>query len=82
MKRILVQLDERTTEQLEAAVPARTRKRSAFIRQAIGRALLELAEHRTRAAYMRPPQDVRAFDGAGWAGETEALRLPRRRHRS
>ena len=33
-KQILVQLDERTASQLEVVVPARTRKRSEFIRQA------------------------------------------------
>ena len=82
MKRVLVQLDDRIAERLEAAVPARTRKRSAFIRQAIARALLELAEHRTRAAYERVPQDVMVLNGTAWAGETEALRLPKRHRRS
>jgi metal-responsive CopG/Arc/MetJ family transcriptional regulator len=82
MKRILVQLDDRTAERLEAAVPARTRKRSEFIRQAIARALLDHAEHRTCAAYARVPDEEMAFDAAAWAGETEALRLPKRRRRS
>lgn len=81
MKQILVQLDDRTAEQLEAAVPARSRKRSEFIRQAIAKALLELAEHRTRAAYARDPDDRAGFDAAEWADAGEALRRPRRRRR-
>jgi metal-responsive CopG/Arc/MetJ family transcriptional regulator len=52
MKRIRVQLDDGTAERLEAAIPVRTRKRSEFIRQAIARALLEVAEHRTRATWL------------------------------
>jgi hypothetical protein len=81
MKQILVQLDERTAALLERAVPARTRKRSEFIRQAIGRALLEVEEVRTRAAYLRTPPDPVAFDPAAWAEAAEALRPPRRRRR-
>jgi len=82
MKQVLVQLDDRTAKLLEAAVPARTRKRSEFIRQAIAKALLELAEHRTRAAYARIPDDKAAFNAAEWADATEALRRPKRRRRS
>ena len=82
MKRIRVHLDDRTAERLEAAVPARTRKRSAFIRQAIARALLELAEHHTRAAYARVPDEKAVFNAAEWADATEALRRPGRRRRS
>jgi predicted transcriptional regulator len=82
MKQLLVQLDDRTAELLEAAVPARTRKRSEFIRQAIAKALLELAEHRTRAAYATVPDGKAAFNAAEWADATEALRRPKRRRRS
>jgi len=66
MKRIRVQLDDRIAELLEAAVPARTRKRSAFIRQATARALLEIAEHHTRAAYARAPAEEAAVHAVGW----------------
>ena len=82
MKQLLVQLDDRTAELLEAAVPARTRKRSEFIRQAIAKALLELAEHRTRAAYAKVPDDKAVFNAAEWADATEALRRPKRRRRT
>ena len=82
MKQILVQLDDRTAQQLEAAVPARSRKRSEFIRQAIAKALLELAEQTTRAAYARLPDEKAAFDPAEWAGPDEALRRPKKRRRA
>lgn len=82
MKQILVQLDDRTAQKLEAVVPGRSRKRSEFIRQAIAKALLELAEHQTRAAYARVPDDEAVFDAAQWADATEVLRKPKRRRRS
>lgn len=82
MKQLLVQLDDRTADLLEQAVPARTRKRSEFIRQAIAKALLEVAEQRTRAAYARVPDDKVTFNAAEWADASEALRRPRRRRRS
>jgi hypothetical protein len=82
VKRISVQLDDRTAEMLEAAAPARTRNRSAFIRKAIAKALLEIAEHRTRAAYARVPDDRTAFNAMDWVDATEALRLPGRQRRS
>jgi 3-methyladenine DNA glycosylase AlkD len=80
MKRIRVQLDHRTARRLEAAVPAR--ERSAFIRQAIAWALLDIAERRTRAAYARVTDEEMGFNAAQWADAAEALRLPRRRRRS
>jgi predicted transcriptional regulator len=82
MKQILVQLDDRTARQLEAVAPGRSRKRSEFIRQAIAKALLELAERQTRAAYARTPDEPAVFNAAEWADDTEALRLPRKRRRS
>jgi len=82
MKQILVQLDDRTASLLELAVPARTRKRSEFIRQAIARALLEIEEVRTRAAYRKAPDREVPFDPAAWADAREALHPPRRRRRA
>ena len=55
VKQILVELDEETAARLERAAPARSRKRSEFIRNAIRRALWEMEERETRAAYLRVP---------------------------
>jgi hypothetical protein len=44
--------------------------------------IAELAEHRTRAAYAKVPDDKAAFNAAEWADATEALRRPKRRRRS
>jgi predicted transcriptional regulator len=82
VKRLRVYLDDRTAQQLEAVAPARGRQRSAFIRQAIARALLELAEHRTRTAYTRVPNDEAGFDAAEWAVADETRRWSRRSRRS
>jgi predicted transcriptional regulator len=54
-KQILVELDAATAARLERAAPARSRRRSEFIRQAIRRALWELEERETRASYLRDP---------------------------
>jgi len=79
MKQILVQLDDRTAQQLKKVAPERSRKRSEFIRQAIAKALLELAEHRTRAEYAKVPDGEVGINPAAWADDSEALRRPRRR---
>jgi len=79
MKQIVVQLDDRTAQQLEKVAPGRSRRRSEFIRQAIARALLELAEHRTRAAYAKAPDGGVIFNPAEWTDNSEALRRSRRR---
>jgi predicted transcriptional regulator len=79
MKQIVVQLDDRTAQQLEKVAPGRSRRRSEFIRQAIARALLELAEHCTHAAYTKVPDGGAVFNPAEWADDSEALRRSRRR---
>lgn len=55
VKQILVELDADTADRLERAAPARSRRRSEFIRDAIRRALWELEERETRAAYLQEP---------------------------
>ena len=55
MKQILIELDDETASRLEAVAPARSRRRSEFIRSAIGKALSEVEEQRTREAYARQP---------------------------
>lgn len=79
MKQILVQLDDEMAARLEATVPGQSRKRSAFIRRAIARALLDVAELRTRAAYERHPPSGASVDPAEWADRDEAIIRPRKR---
>ena len=55
MKKILIELDEEMTHRLERIAPARSRRRSEFIRLAIGKALAEVEEERTAAAYRQQP---------------------------
>jgi Arc/MetJ-type ribon-helix-helix transcriptional regulator len=81
MKQILVQLDDRTAALLETVAPGRSRKRSEFIRLAVARALMEMTERKTRAAYAAAPAEPSSFDLAEWANETEAVHPPRRRAR-
>jgi len=67
MVAVLVQLDEATVRQLDKVAPGRSRKRSRFIRLAIQKALMDLQESATRAAYRRLPDDEPAhFDPKEW----------------
>ena len=78
VKQILVELDPETAARLERAAPARSRRRSEFIRGAIRRALWELEERETRAAYLRDPDTA---DGS-WPEppwEPWAIAEPKRR---
>jgi len=62
MKRVGVELPDQLARRLEQVAPSRHRKQSAFIREAIARALDEIQEASTQAAYCRDPQR----DGAEW----------------
>jgi len=71
MKQLLVELDDATARELERVAPAKERQRSAFVRQAIRRALDAEIERRTEAAYRATPQTERPvdpleWDAAGW----------------
>ncbi len=66
MKRILVEIDDATARALDRVAPARQRRRSAFVRAAIRRALEAEIEERTDAAYRRMPQQPSYFDPAEW----------------
>lgn len=59
MKQLLIEVDDEMAEQLERVAPARSRRRSEFIRNAIGKALADVEERRTAEAYRRQPD----FDG-------------------
>lgn len=64
---VLVELDEETLRRLEAVAPGKSRKRSAFIRAAVQKALWDLEEERTRRAYLESPDaEPYAFDVASW----------------
>ncbi|MBI2374914.1 MAG: hypothetical protein HYV07_13040 [Deltaproteobacteria bacterium] len=68
MIQILVQLDEQTAKDLEKLVPAKSRRRSQFIRLAIQSAMMRLLDKKTRRAYEKIPDDEPAyFDPATWS---------------
>lgn len=68
MKQLLIEIDEALAERLDAVAPARSRRRSEFIRQAIRKALWELEERAAAEAYRaRPDSGADAyFDPAVW----------------
>jgi hypothetical protein len=82
MKSILIELDDEMAASLERVAPARSRRRSEFVRDAIRRALWELEEHATREAYSRSPDrdDADAwFDPRHWTADRPVSpRRPRR----
>ena len=58
MKQILIEIEEDVAARLEAVAPARSRRRSEFIRTAIRRALWQLEEEATAEAYRRQPDSA------------------------
>jgi predicted transcriptional regulator len=82
MPKLLIDLDAETLSRLEGLAPARTRKRSEFIRMAIRRAIWEIEERRVAEAYARTPDSSRDayLDPRAW--ETPAPRRGARRARS
>ncbi len=80
MKQLLIEVDDEMAAALERLVPARSRRRSEFIRFAILRALWEREERLTQEAYARQPDSAADayFDAAVWAPENKARRKVRR----
>lgn len=76
MKQVLIQLDDALAARLEKVAPAKSHKRSEFVRRAILRSLDEELEQRTRAAYERWPDEEPAIDPAEWAPESDAIHPP------
>jgi len=76
MKQILVEIDEEMAERLERVAPARSRRRSEFIRAAIGKALGETEEQRTAEAYRRQPDLAEGayLDARAWEPTTGGSR--------
>lgn len=67
MKQLLVEVDEELARRLDRVAPARTRRRSEFIRRAIMVALWEIEEQATAEAYARQPDSPdTVVDPAVW----------------
>lgn len=81
MKQVLVELPDQLARRLEKVAPSRERKRASFIRQAIARALDEIQEAKTEAAYRKDPQGDGAewFDASVWGEWEEPKRRARKR---
>ena len=80
-KQLIVELDDLLASELELVAPARSRRRSAFVRAALRRALDELSEARMAEAYKaRPDVDPPHFDPRVWEPETPP-NVSRRRRR-
>jgi predicted transcriptional regulator len=78
MKHVLVEIDDVTAAALERVAPAKSRRRSEFIRRALRAALWKREERATREAYMRVPDRETGtyLDPGAWE---PARRPPRRR---
>ena len=64
---VLIEIDAETLRRLARVAPAKTRKRSAFIRAAIQKSLWELEEEKTRQAYLAEPDAEPApIDPESW----------------
>jgi predicted transcriptional regulator len=69
MKSLLIEVDDELAGRLERVAPARSRRRSEFVRAAILKALWEAEERATAEAYARQPDSPDAvFDPAVWEG--------------
>ena len=81
MKRMLIELDPELFAELERVAPARSRRRSEFIRMALRRALWERAEQETAKAYAAQPDSVESvvFHPSLWEPETPPPPLPRKK---
>jgi len=79
-KQLIVEVDEALARELERVAPARSRRRSSFVRAALRRALDEQAEARMAEAYhARPDTEPAHFDPRVWEPGTAPTRARRRR---
>jgi hypothetical protein len=79
-RQLIVELDEDLARELERVAPARSRRRSAFVRSALRRALDEAAEARMAEAYKAQPDVEPAhFDPRVWEAGAAASGSRRRR---
>jgi predicted transcriptional regulator len=81
MKQLLIEIDEDMARRLERVAPARSRRRSEFVRSAIRRALWDLEERATEQAYARQPDsEADAYvDPAAWEGGRPSKPRPKSR---
>jgi len=80
VKQLIVELDEPLARELERVAPARSRRRSSFVRAALRRALDDLAEARMAEAYRAQPDVEPAhFDPRLWEPGAAAKASRRRR---
>jgi hypothetical protein len=80
MKQLIVEVDEALARELERVAPARSRRRSSFVRAALRRALDELAETRMADAYRAQPDSEPAhFDPRVWDFPAPAASRRRKR---
>jgi predicted transcriptional regulator len=83
MKALLIELDPDTAARLDKVAPARSRRRSEFVRAAIRRALWEVEERLTEAAYRRQPDSAEDahVDPGLWEAAAPTGRVRSRRRR-
>jgi predicted transcriptional regulator len=81
MKQLLIEIDEEMFAKLEQIAPARSRRRSAFIRTAIQKAIGDVEERATAEAYRRIPDsaDDAWFDPRVWEPKPPSYRGRKRR---
>jgi predicted transcriptional regulator len=81
MKQLLIEIDEEMFAKLEQIAPARSRRRSAFIRTAIQKAIGDVQERATAEAYRRIPDsaDDAWFDPRVWEPKPPGYRGRKRR---
>lgn len=81
MDKIILELDKEMAARLERVAPARSRKRSEFLRMAIRKALWDLEEHETAEAYARKPDSAEDayIDPRVWEEPPLRGRKPRRK---
>jgi predicted transcriptional regulator len=79
-RQLIVELDEPLARELERVAPARSRRRSSFVRAALRQALDEAAEARMAEAYKAQPDAEPAhFDPLVWEPGPAPSRSRRRR---
>ncbi len=81
MKQLLIEIEDDVAVRLEQVAPGRSRRRSAFIRNAIRRALWEIEEGVTAEAYRRQPDSAADvyFDPTVWEVRDAPARASRKR---